>query len=355
MRGQSYISPHKQEPQIDNNRYMIGCRNCDCWLIKSGDFWEHVGDCEYNCVIPEPTFRKVKNPYRVFAKRALSASYRFIGYESFMKEIYPSIEWYALNYKKETSAKKVLFYDKHAEECLLLPSKTRFSDSYAKSVTKLFDAIPVLIEDGALPSNANFIVLSIDPTKFNNLPSMYHKASKVLNSLLTGIRKKYPDVLYARTFETQKNGMLHVNLMLFGAGFIDKDWIMRKWSPMSESGWGVELKLIEAKERMRLMVAYITKYIVKTFNKNEAKEDGTIYPHRDTILGWGNDWRSYSMSRKLRELITRLGAPNTNISKWVRICCLTELEFAGFGVFKLAEAPQLLTYIENFVDKGGTL
>ena len=156
-------------------------------------------------------------------------------------------------------------------------------------------------------------------------------------------------MMFLRTFETTQNGMLHINLVVYGISWFtdgELDHIKAIWSPVSASDNAIDYKTIRAEQNKSFANAYVCKYIFKQF-KEYIKEDGSkeVMINQDTVIGWAMGWRSFAMSRDLKyqldlesgihaqeqqkALIRRMEAGlglhhTTKNSKWAYCCTVVE-------------------------------
>ena len=131
--------------------------------------------------------------------------------------------------------------------------------------------------------------MTIDPKRFNSQYEAKRALEKVWNALRTRIRKEFPWVKGIVTREWQENGIgIHLHVLIAGLDFLDKSWVMETWKPMTESGWGVELKPLYGD--VDKVLNYVFKYIVKAVVNDSSGEIDNV----SAVVNWAVNGKAFS-------------------------------------------------------------
>ncbi|MEM3795337.1 MAG: hypothetical protein QW429_05625, partial [Thermoprotei archaeon] len=128
------------------------------------------------------------------------------------------------DYYDKTSDKAIVLRNRKTLEYRAIPMYNRLSENYRdiieKKVWKYYRE--------SLRNETKFLFLTLDAStqKYFSQADAHLKVQKQLNSLLTRIRKKYPEVKYVRVNEWQKNGLgYHVHILFAGINYLPREWI----------------------------------------------------------------------------------------------------------------------------------
>jgi len=76
--------------------------------------------------------------------------------------------------------------------------------------------------------------------------------------------------------------------LIAGLDFLDKSWVMETWKPMTESGWGVELKPLYGS--VDGVLDYVFKYITKSaVNRSSGGIDNV-----SAVVNWAVNGKAFS-------------------------------------------------------------
>jgi hypothetical protein len=236
------------------------------------------------------------------------------GYRDFISIYYPEVARLAGIYQKDVEAFRVVVSDTQRKRSLLVGSRNRMSRAYRCMLHKKFAYLDEMVEK--LDQPCKFFVFSVEVVRFTNYKSMRRLVSRQINQIITFLkrvttRRSDLDMLFLRTFETTKAGMLHVNLLCYSLPWLSEDeldHVKKLWAPLSDKAAGVEYKTIRSEQNKQFSRAYVCKYIFKQFRNYylqgqsrldgvpESNQDPLPELSRDTIIGWAMGWRTYSMS-----------------------------------------------------------
>lgn len=195
----------------------------------------------------------------------------------------------ANDYINEVKDKAIILIN-NERELLAIPYYMRFSPYYAEKVReKLKRAYKAM---GSY-NKFIFITLTLNASNYKTQNEAKKSFNKAFNSLLTRIRRQYPNSSYIRTFEWQKNGLgIHAHILIAGVSFINKDWIKTTWDKINPSGWAIDLKGVRYFDNVGRAVNYIGKYITK-----QLRTDKDIALSPTLIINWASMTRAFSISR----------------------------------------------------------
>jgi len=167
-----------------------------------------------------------------------------------------------------------------------IPYFNRFSPAYRKKVRK---ELWKYRKEFANYRKFLFMTLTIDPKKFNSQYEAKRTGERVWNALRTRILKEYPWVKGIATREWQENGIgLHLHVLIAGLDFLDKSWVMETWKPMTESGWGVELKPLYGS------VDGVLDYVFKYITKSVVNRSSSGIENASAVVNWAVNGRAFS-------------------------------------------------------------
>lgn len=220
---------------------------------------------------------------------------------------------------------------------LELPYKTRFNDD-GRKVEQLNNYEEAWENASARHRRAIMITLTTDPKIQNSLWDANRKQGSNLNRLLSNLARRFGGrPTYINVNEFQKNGRLHLHIVIFGQSYImNMKNLSRLWHKYGQGeivhfhklkkdrhGWvwdGKKPKDSKGKAPMD----YLKKYLKKGLYNEESNYQYWIY-----------NTRYFSHSRKLR--------PHHNKRRSLR-------RYVFFGVF-YDEAPEYGAHYEDVVQK----
>lgn len=210
------------------------------------------------------------------------------------------IKEYALakfaEYEKITDKRRVVFRKagiKGGAPCVC-KAPNRFSRSYQRKVKKSLG--PLLYNRDYRRSV--FLTLTLDPAKFSGLPNAWREITPQFNRFMTELftRKLKRRIPYIAVVEAHKKGYPHIHILFLGVSRI-MDWREIR------NIWGLGHTWINRTyegKKIKNPVAYMFKYITKTFTKTNEKNELTH------ALLWLFHRRSYLNSRNLVQPLNSL-------------------------------------------------
>jgi Uncharacterized protein involved in chromosome partitioning len=209
---------------------------------------------------------------------------------------------YALNefdkYLEKSEKRYKEFKSVREKKRVLSHAEHRFTRSYQQKVKV---ALRSLFRNELWDSRSVFLTLTLDPKNYSNRYQMWNNIKKEENRFLTGLFKKlgkripYISVIEAHKEEKSK-GNPHIHILFLGVSRI-MDWreIRDLWRLghiwINRTGEGKKIKR---------PLAYMFKYITKTFCKTDGKNKFT------QALVWLFHIRSYSTSRGLVKPLNKI-------------------------------------------------
>jgi len=172
----------------------------------------------------------------------------------------------AYEYDNEKANCAIILYNQNTGQLLKLPYYMRFKREYVRAIKrKIWDEIYPQIADCI-----DFVFLTLDASTSNyySQNDAHRKVQKHWNSLLTRLRKKYPNIRIIKSVEWQKNGLgYHIHVLIIGLRFLPKDWIAKTWEKLEKSGWSIQIE--KGFDNPKRALGYLMKYITKNLRKND--------------------------------------------------------------------------------------
>jgi len=193
----------------------------------------------------------------------------------------------AYEYDNEKSNQAIILFNEETKQVLRLPYYMRFKCEYVKAIKrKMWREIYPQI---AYYCDFLFLTLDASTSNYHSQSDAHRKVQKNWNSLLTRIRKKYPNVKIIKAVEWQRNGLgYHLHVLIIGIRFLPKDWIKRTWDKLEKSGWSIEIEKVFDNPKRAL--SYLLKYITKTLRQNDEIP-------LSLIINWALRLRTIAISR----------------------------------------------------------
>jgi hypothetical protein len=192
-----------------------------------------------------------------------------------------------------------------------IPLETRYSEGYRNKVKRRMGSLNYTYRRGSCV----LVTLTLDPSLYgSDRVRMWTEIKHDIHTFLTQLRQYFksrglPMPKYVLTAESHKRGNPHAHVVFLGVARL-MDWrLLRKM-------WGVGFVGINRDnggKKIRSPVAYITKYITKTYT--EANEKNLL----TQSLSWLFNLRSYSCSRDLIAPLHPIGAGDW-VADYVAIC-----------------------------------
>jgi hypothetical protein len=189
--------------------------------------------------------------------------------------------------------------------------ETRYSDGYQRKVKRRMGSLNYEYRRGSCV----LVTLTLDPSFYgSDRVRMWTEIKNDINTFLTKLRQYFksrglPMPKYVLTVESHKKGNPHAHIVFLGVARL-MDWrLLRKM-------WGLGFVGINRDmdgKKIRSPVAYITKYITKTYTETNEKNFLT------QSLSWLFNLRSYSCSRDLIAPLHPRGAGDW-VADYVAIC-----------------------------------
>jgi hypothetical protein len=223
----------------------------------------------------------------------------------FSPEILEEERILAQEYDNEKANQAIILYNEETKQILRLPYYNRFKREYVKAIKhKIWREIyPQIVTCN------DFLFLTLDASTSNyySQSDAHKKVQKYWNSLLTRLRKKYPNIRIIKAVEWQKNGLgYHLHILIVGLRFLPKDWIAKTWSKLEKSGWSIEIEKVFDNPKRAL--AYLLKYVSKTLRQNDEIP-------LSLIINWALRLRTIAVSHSFSSLKTNSNEKSK--SDWV--------------------------------------
>jgi len=234
----------------------------------------------------------------------------------------------AEDYDREKSNQAIILYNEETKQVLRLPYYMRFKCEYVKAIKrKMWREIYPQI---AYYYDFLFLTLDASTSNYHSQSDAHRKVQKNWNSLLTRIRKKYPNVKIIKAVEWQRNGLgYHLHVLIIGIRFLPKDWIKRTWDKLEKSGWSIEIEKVFDNPKRAL--SYLLKYITKTLRQNDEIP-------LSLIINWALRLRTIAVSHSFSS--SKTNSNDFSDTNWV---------FLGIMPLDLAESysdSEILAYFE---------
>jgi len=200
----------------------------------------------------------------------------------------------AIEYDNEKANQVIILYNEETRQILKLPFYMRFKKEYVRAIKrKIWGEIYPQI---ANCSDFVFLTLDASTSNYFSQQDAHEKVQKCWNSLLTRIRKKYPNVRVIKTVEWQRNGIgYHLHVLIIGIRFLPKDWIKRTWDKLEKSGWSIQIE--KGFDNPKRALSYLMKYITKNLRKNDELPISLV-------INWSLRLRTIAVSHSFSSLKT---------------------------------------------------
>jgi len=258
------------------------------------------------------------------------------------------LEFVFKQYLKDIEDKVILLYNKHEDKLLKLKYRTRFNDE-----SKLYERIALfnsLFENASYKfKNAVFLTLTLDPKNFFNLYQASKEVSKALNRFLSYLKRKFKQkISYINVFEFQRNGLIHLHLVLFGFKWLLPQKVLSKiWQKYGMGKIVYIYKLVNdgvgfcwAKNRpQKAKENYIDDYLSKYLKKS-------FYEIKELALFWLTNKRFFTYSRDLKD--DNEEEENIRVKKGYEFLGVFDYEFLD----KFEDDGDLINFIWEINHKG---
>jgi len=287
-----YLTEFQKQWNFDKYEYPD---NPDSWKGKTIRYFAHY--IIYSPLIKPKTYtyeneQYIELPYQLF--------------ELIKQIVIPILTELSKKYQKRTADKVIVLGNDTTEEIIKIPYYTRFSKNYDRMIKRKFkqNIEPILRNYNSF----HFLTMTIDPKQHMSIGEAYNYLRKLVNKLMTRIRKRYPGIFYISTTELQKNGYPHIHILIAGI-----DWIPNEWIRLTEELKDPHINIIKQQYlhgyNYKGAMNYILKYITKGIKENEI--DNT-FNYIQKVIQWALFSRSYSTSRIPRILNLNTGMNNSN-------------------------------------------
>jgi len=226
----------------------------------------------------------------------------------------------AKGYVQDIKGKTLVLINHQKKDIKFLPYLTRFDYDYAKRVARKWKKIG--------HREGIFLTLTLDPKRFSSLEQAYGALLWGWNKISTAMRKKFPEIEFARVVEFQESGNPHLHVLVFGVNFIAIEWIRKLWEEKYELGTQINVKKIENEKGA---IRYLLKYLLKAFAGNT--EDTVQKAFSQKALLWALNSRGWAVSGSLISLISDRLIQTNPLSGWVFVGAYP-IECAKFSYFE---------------------
>jgi hypothetical protein len=263
---------------------------------------------------------------RTYAKQLIKAYDLACGF--FSESILNEQRALAEDYDYEKTNQAIILYNEQMNKILKLPYFMRFKDEYSKTIkAKVWGEVYPKVKD---VRDFLFVTFDASTKNYYSQSDAHVKVQRLWNSLLTRIRKKYPNVRVIKSVEWQENGIgYHLHVLLVGIRFLPKDWIKRTWDKLEKSGWAIQIeKVFDDPKRA---IGYLLKYVTKNLRSSEGIP-------LSLIISWALHLRTLAVSHSFS---TQKTISNQKVGVW---------EFLGFMPLSLAESysdQEILAYFRG--------
>jgi hypothetical protein len=202
---------------------------------------------------------------RTYAKQLIKAYDLACGF--FSESILNEQRALAEDYDREKTNQAIILFNSKTNEILRLPYYMRFKREYIRGVkAKIWGNIYPQI---ATCNDFLFLTLDASTSNYFSQQDAHEKVQRCWNSLLTRIRKKYPNVRVIKSVEWQENGIgYHLHVLIVGIRFLPKDWIAKTWSKLEKSGWSIQLE--RGFDNPTRALGYLMKYVTKNLRSGDG-------------------------------------------------------------------------------------
>jgi len=184
----------------------------------------------------------------------------------FVPEILEEEKRLACEYDNEKANQAIILFNQETNQVLRIPYYMRFKKEYVKAIKrKMWREIYPQISD-----YCDFLFLTLDAStsNYHSQSDAHRKVQKYWNSLLTRLRKKYPNIRIIKSVEWQKNGLgYHIHVLIIGLRFLQKEWIAKTWEKLEKSGWSIEIEKVF--DNPKRAIGYLLKYVTKNLRQND--------------------------------------------------------------------------------------
>ena len=235
------------------------------------------------------------------------------------------VENYARLYARAVHDKKVVLERSDGRKILVIDYITRFSEKYAErtrvklsKIAKLFDEVRKV--KGVY---ANFITLTIDPSKFYSLMDAHKSLSREFNKFHTALKKKLERKGHAVLFHLKhveigkKNNLAHIHVIYITTmKYIPAEWLHEIWKA------GRQIKAIYF-DNVGRGINYVSKYLRKnlmgvyegkaSYGENKERTDFLRADKADNVQGKNRKEGTSSQEGTAFRLMAYLWAVNGRV------------------------------------------
>jgi hypothetical protein len=215
-----------------------------------------------------------------------------------------TVEALATGYLLDIKNKTLVLINHQKKDIKFLPYITRFDADYAKRIARKWKKIG--------HREGIFLTLTLDPKRFSNLAQAYESLLWGWNKISSAMRKKFPQIEFARVVEFQESGNPHLHTLVFNVNFIAIEWIRKLWEEKYQLGTQINVKKIENEKGA---IRYLLKYLLKAFVGKTEEE--SVKAFRQKALLWALNSRGWSVSGSLISLISQRLIQTSGDAGWV--------------------------------------
>jgi hypothetical protein len=253
---------------------------------------------------PLPHDKRYEKRHRLFLEaNKVVKKPSILGYQNAWGSM-DEVEALALGYLIDIKNKVLILLNHQKKEKKCLPYLTRFDWDYAKRVARKWKKIG--------HREGIFLTLTLDPKRFSSLAQAYGSLLWGWNKIASAMRRKFPQIEFARVVEFQESGNPHLHVLVFGVNFIAIEWIRKLWEEKYELGTQINVKKIENEKGA---IRYLLKYLLKAFTGKTPDENDKALKQK--ALLWALNSRGWAVSGNLISLISNRPIQTNPSSDWV--------------------------------------
>nr|AGL12826.1 RepTP2 [Thermococcus prieurii]AVP12428.1 RepTP2 [E. coli-T. kodakarensis shuttle vector pTPTK1]AVP12434.1 RepTP2 [E. coli-T. kodakarensis shuttle vector pTPTK2]AVP12439.1 RepTP2 [E. coli-T. kodakarensis shuttle vector pTPTK3] len=237
--------------------------------------------------------------------------------------------------------------------CLWFHTRTRFT-SRAMLVQKLERYDSLFKVASARHTDAVFLTLTTDPSRFSNLYEANRQFSHSFNRFMSRLRgyfaRRGQHLEYIAVYEFTKSGLLHAHVIIFGVRYLLPVRVISRW--WSEAGQGrvvyiyrlrnVDGRWVWARRRPRDVRAgegaedYLKKYLRKALRLASTLDTSDVKKVLPLALYWAFNKRFFTYSRSLLPSSRRTAEAVVSEYLWV-------------GTYRLEDLPDWVFWLPHRV------
>lgn len=216
----------------------------------------------------------------------------------------------ANRYWAKTCNKKIVMEKNDLSAYYIVDYISRFNPRYTCYVRSRFASFFPVMEKYAQCKNI-FLTLTVDPKRCFSISHAKYQLSKSFSILTAKIRRYFTNLtrslkrkkklsnfcsfsslslppVFIKTFEFQKNGMIHLHALLLNIAYLSAGYVLSIHDGRN--------KIEPIKYGLRAGLSYIYKYIIKNHRYGSKYDENSPIINDHTVLAWALGLRTFSIS-----------------------------------------------------------